>query len=86
MSLPRRDPNFTMADLEKAGEKFLAAGQEYFDAFHKAGGSGAVIWLGAEDGKLAIFTRGEYRHVLMSNIDQIGQTKLFGATVDESLI
>lgn len=83
MSFPHKDPSFTLDQLKEVGQLFLEAGQNYFDACCKAGMSGAVIWLTAEDGKTCIFTRGEYRQRLINNIDQLGQTVYFGAMTDE---
>jgi hypothetical protein len=83
MSLPRRDPNFTIKDLQEVGQRFLDAGLEYFDACCKAGIDGAVIWLEATDGKLCIFTRGEYRTILLNNIERLGPVTSFGSMVDE---
>lgn len=80
MSLPNRDPNFTLADLEMAARKFAEAGHAYFEACCKAGMSGAVIWLLSTDGSLVLFTRGEYRDVLMRNIQEIGPSRFFGTT------
>ncbi len=83
MSIPRRDPNFTMADLAEVGDRFLEAGREYWKAAHKAGIDGAAIWLISEDGEMVIFTRGEYRYTLMGNIEQIGPARAFGVAGDE---
>lgn len=85
MSIPRKDPNFTMEDLRKAADKFREAGLEYWEATHKAGiPSGAVVWIQCEDGAFCLFTRGEYRHVLLKNIDALGPTMMFGVTKDET--
>lgn len=83
MTIPRRDPNFTMKDLAKVGDRFLEAGYAYWEAAHKAGISGAVIWLEGEDGRCAIFTRGEYKQQLVGNIERLGPTRSFGAMTDE---
>lgn len=83
MSIPARDPNFTMAQLEEEGRKLLEAAYNYWEAAHKAGISGAVIWLQDDDGKLVIFTRGEYRATLMQGIEKIGPARHFGAVKDE---
>lgn len=79
MSIPRRDPTFTVNDLRKAGERFRDAGAAYWEAVHKAGlPGGAVIWLQMDDGSLAIFTRVEYRDTLLKNIHEIGTPFSFG--------
>lgn len=84
MSVPRKDLNFTVADLKKAADKFHAAGKAYWEAAHKAGIDGAVVWLTMDDGSLLIFTRGEYEHVLMKNIHEVGGPSIsFGATAEK---
>lgn len=83
MSIPRRDPNFTMQDLSKVGEKFLAAGFEYWEAAHKAGIDGAIIWLSDTNGYTCLFTRGEYKQTLLNNVDRIGPTTSFGSMKDD---
>lgn len=55
-------------ELKDAGAELLRAAYAYWKAYQKTLGSGAVIWLEDTDGKLVIFTRGEYRQQLMSNI------------------
>jgi hypothetical protein len=83
MSIPHRDPNFTMADLHEVGKRFLEAANAYWEAAHKAGIQGAVIWLTAEDGGMAIYTRREYRERLLVNIDRLGPATAFGAVKEE---
>lgn len=82
MSLPSRDPNFTMDDLQKVGVKLLDAAMEYWEAAHKAGINGAVIWLQGDKG-LVVFTRGEYRRQIMQNIELQGSPRFFGSTGEE---
>ena len=79
MSLPRRDPNFSVAELQRLGDEFLAAGKAYWEALHKAGMGGAVGWIEDTEKGLVIFTRGEYRDVLMQGIPQIAPIYHFGA-------
>lgn len=79
MSIPRRDPNFTMADLEKVGERFLEAGLAYWEAMHKAGIDGAISWLQDRDGALVLYTRGEYRDLLLNNVERLGEVYSFGS-------
>lgn len=83
MSIPRRDPNYTMSDLQGVGQKLLEAGMEYWEAAHKAGIDGAVIWVESDEG-LVIFTRGEYRHDLLTNIEHTGPVRSFGASGNEN--
>lgn len=83
MSLPRRDPVFTMADLHAEATKFLAAGHAYFEAAHKAGIGGAVIWTEDTEHGLVIFTRGEYRETLLRNIPELGPVVQYGAAAGD---
>jgi len=52
------------------------AAQDVIDAMYRFfelnRGRGAVQWLEDHDGKVVIFTRGEYRGQLMENIDRLG--------------
>lgn len=82
MSIPKRDPNFTMADLQVAADKFLAAGQEYWNACRKAGlDVGSVTWIEDSSKGMAIFTRGEYRDALLQNIPELGQVYHLGSVL-----
>lgn len=51
-----------------AGQKLLDAAREFWSACHEEGQYGAVQWLTGTTGELVIFTRGEYRERLLSNI------------------
>ena len=82
MSIPRIDPSLGITDLQKAGERLMDAAYEYWEMCAKTGlVNGAVVFLTDADGKMVIFTRGEYRHALMTNIDQLGlgQSVMFGS-------
>jgi len=84
MSIPKVDPNFTLDMLQEVGKEFLDAGYKYWEAMHKSGvPCGAVCWLTDLDGRMAIFTRGEYRDTIMRNIEKIGRVTHFGAVDDE---
>lgn len=81
MGIPKNDPKFTMRALQKAADEFLAAGQAYWNACHKAGlDVGAVIWLEDSAKGLCIFSRGEYRDSLLRNIPEVGQIYQLGVT------
>ena len=54
-----------------AGQELLDAAYRFWDACHQEGQYGAVQWLTGTNGELVIFTRGEYRDRLMSNIDTL---------------
>jgi hypothetical protein len=52
----------------QAAQKLLDAAQEFWKECNKAGQFGAVQWLQGDDRSLVVFTRGEYRHQLLSQI------------------
>lgn len=54
-----------------AAQKLLDAAHEFWSACYEEGQYGAVQWLTGTDGELVIFTRGEYRERLLSNIDTL---------------
>ncbi len=60
----------------EAGNKLLEAAMDFWDACRQEGQYGAVQWLEGSDGSLLIFTRGEYRHALMSNIHSLPSSKV----------
>lgn len=84
MSIPKSDAAFSTDDLRASADAFIAAGQAYWDAAHKAGIAGAIIWLDTTAG-FALFTRGEYRQQLMRNVHDIGSRVVsFGAAEVEA--
>lgn len=83
MSIPKIDPKFTVKALAKAGEEFLEARLRYWEAAHKAGIGGAVMWLTAENGAMVMYTRGEYRQTILANVYRLGPTLEFGAMTDD---
>ena len=69
--IPKEDPRTA------AAKKFLDAGMEYWKICQKQGQGGAVQWIEDADGRLIIFTRGEYRHQLLSQVHDLpGQPKV----------
>jgi hypothetical protein len=65
-------------ELEAKGQALLDAAYEYWKQARKEGISGAIIWLDDNDGHTVIFTRGEYRGHLLSNIDhRLGDVRKF---------
>lgn len=67
-------------EVEKTGDEYfdasnflLNAAQEWWEASKRANVHGAVKWLDSEEGALLIYTRGEYKDVLMQNIHKLGQ-------------
>ena len=66
---------------QAAAQKLLNAAHEFWNACHEEGQYGAVQWLTGTLGELVIFTRGEYRERLMSNIHTLPDVEklhLFG--------
>lgn len=86
MSIPRRDPALGIEDLQKSGDALMAAAYDYWEMCHKTGlVQGAVVFLTDADGRMVVFTRGEYRAALMQNIDRLGlgAPVMFGAVGSE---
>lgn len=82
--IPKRDPNFTMADLQRKADAFLTAGQEYWDSCRKAGlDVGSVTWIENTSTGMAIFTRGEYRDTLLRNIPDVGRVYHLGGVMED---
>jgi hypothetical protein len=82
MSIPKRDPNFTVSDLQKSAQRFVDAAYAYWEDAHKAGIEGAVVWVKTTEG-CVIFTRGEYLHELLKNVEKIyGPTVAFGSSIE----
>jgi hypothetical protein len=74
--------DITVKQLQHKGQKFMEAGRDYYDACQAAGVRGAVVWFVA-DGRMCLFTRGEYTSTITKNIDDIGvPTVNFGAADD----
>lgn len=67
----------TIADKElmQGAEELIAAAHSYFELMSKRGLAGGVIWLTDADGAMVVFTRGEYRHRLLRNIETEMDTK-----------
>ena len=73
----------TTDELNEEAVLFLATGKRYYEAAHKAGISGAIIWVKDTDGFGCLYTRGEYCSRIIANIEGQGPTKYFGAMKDE---
>jgi len=58
--------------LRTAADRLLQSAYAYWKELGAAVGSRAVIWLEDADGRVVIFTRGEYRQHLMESIHQRG--------------
>lgn len=59
------------SELREKGQVLLDAAYAYWEACVRFGQHGAVQWLDDTSGRTVIFTRGEYRTTLMSNVDQL---------------
>lgn len=59
-----------------AGQKLLVAAQEFWDACRAEGQHGAVQWLEGSGGELLIYTRGEYRKTLLTNVHELPTAKV----------
>jgi phosphopantetheinyl transferase (holo-ACP synthase) len=61
------------AELDEKATALLAAAYAFWEAHQKAYGTGAVVWLGDDDGKLVVFTRMEYRDGIMGVVDRLNR-------------
>ena len=71
----------------EAAQKLLDAAHCFWDACISEGQYGAVQWLEGSLGELLIFTRGEYRSHLMSNINtlpNVDKINFFGENLQVS--
>jgi hypothetical protein len=66
--------------LAEIGGRLIDVAYEYWREAQKVGVGGAVVWLQDGDGKMVLFTRGEYRSTLLSNIERLGPARMFGAS------
>lgn len=83
MSIPKVDPKMTVKELQKEAALFIAAGYRYWEAAHRAGIGGAVIWVEDTDKGFVLFSRGEYKDTILRNIEPQGKTTYFGSMRDE---
>jgi len=80
MSIPRKDPTYTVDMLHEDGKAFLAAGLKFWEGRAKAGMSGAIAYYKDSDLGMVIFTRGEYSQQLVDNIEGQGPVYIFGGS------
>lgn len=83
MSIPQRDPNYTIDMLHDDGVAFLKAGLKFWEGRHKAGMSGAIAWFKDSNEGMVLFTRGEYSQQIVNNIEAQGPIYQFGGMKDE---
>ena len=63
------EPRPVDEELHDAAQRLLDECQTYYDLMRKRGLAGGCIWLTGGDGQMVVFTRGEYRHQLLTNIE-----------------
>ena len=56
-------------ELQTAAQRLLEECQSYYDLMRKRGLAGGCIWLTGGEGQMVVYTRGEYRHQLLTNIE-----------------
>lgn len=56
-------------ELAQGAQRLLDECQLYYDLMRKRNLAGGCIWLTGQDGQLVVFTRGEYRQILLRNIE-----------------
>ena len=59
------------AALRETSDRLLQAAMDYWHEFRRVTGGAAVVWVKDTDGRMVVLTRGEYRHQLMNNIEQL---------------
>lgn len=80
MTIPKRDPTYTVNDLHRDGKAFMRAGLKFWEGRVKAGESGAVAWYKDSALGIVIFSRGEYSQQLVQNIENQGPVFQFGSS------
>lgn len=73
----------TVEELKAEAALFIAAGKRYWDKAQSFGLGGAIIWTQDLDGFGVVYTRGEYRHQIMYNIDALRKPVHFGSVQDD---
>jgi hypothetical protein len=54
--------------LCRKGKRLLKAAHDYWLEYQTSLGSCAVVWLEADDGHFVLFTRGEYKEQIMTQV------------------
>ena len=83
MTIPKRDPNYTVDMLHTDGVAFLKAGQAFWEGRAKCGMSGAIAWFKDSNLGMVVFTRGEYSQQIVNNIEAQGPIYQFGGSKDD---
>ncbi len=63
------------SELDRLGRELLDAALAYRAEFGKWNMLSAVVWASYPTGQLVIVTRGEYRDLIMENIESIGRNE-----------
>lgn len=56
-------------ELKDAAHKLLTECHAYYNLMRRRGLAGGCVWLTDMDGAMVVFTRGEFRHKLLHNIE-----------------
>ena len=59
--------------LDRLGRELLTAALAYREELSKHEALSAVVWATYASGELVVVTRGEYRDLLMENVEEIGR-------------
>ena len=65
------------SELYAAGQAALDAMHEFWRIKERMGCGAAVCWLQDTDGRLLVFTRGEYKQQIMDVIDENNQDTIY---------
>ncbi len=58
--------------LKEAAQRLLEEAARYWEVYQRERSRAAVVWLQDEEGRVLIFTRGEYREQLMAEVTKLG--------------
>jgi hypothetical protein len=56
-------------ELKDAAQRLLDECHAYYNLMRKRGIAGGCVWLTGMRGEMVVFTRGEFRHQLLHNIE-----------------
>ncbi len=63
----------THEELREKGQSLIAAARAFWEIHRKLAGPRAVVWLKDNSGHFILFTRGEYKTQIMSNISPLSE-------------
>lgn len=63
------------APLTIAGKELIAAAHKYWQIYQEEQEPKAVVWLEAENGEFILFTRGEYKNIIIDNCFKLKNEK-----------